>query len=478
MYLNEAFRALSALNEDTFSVSDDGISKLADFQQNDDLVDEIKVIDPEATTEEDLADSYVGKVILDCCVCHSKLYKDKEEIELNEDETLANVGEECPFCYTPDGFKVVGEITTFGGVSDDDDDDTAEDAVSEEDTDDVAEDDSVEESLSQTPAEEITDPKSESKSEPLTESSDTVDEGLFGKKKQPAKPAATAKKRKWQVYDCWDKLVVGEYDTRPEAEESAAGRGHDGRYRVQMSESIEEGFKIVDRKTGFTIDNGFTTERDALNAIEDKYQSEIGRYKVIRESVNNVNVETDDSIVNVATDETGKVTVTTEPNTQDEVDAGDEVMVPVSDGTQTDIVAGNDEIPADEESVDVDLEEFDEESFDNLGESYLKSIYENVDSYRTTGVASKNDAIIVEGIIKFTSGAEKKTSFVFESKDCTKSGKYRLCGSNKSLAEGAKAFTLSGSINDGKFITESFNYNYKEKDAQGALKRVYGTIKG
>lgn len=115
MYLTEAFKALNALNEDTFSVTDDGIEKLAAFQQDDDLADEVKVIDPEAETEEDLQDSYVGKVILDCCVCHSKLYKDKEEVEVNEEENLANVGEECPYCYTPDGFKVIGEVVAFGG---------------------------------------------------------------------------------------------------------------------------------------------------------------------------------------------------------------------------------------------------------------------------------------------------------------------------------------------------------------------------
>ena len=65
-----------------------------------------------------------------------------------------------------------------------------------------------------------------------------IEEGLFGKKKKPEQKSTSQKKaKKWQVYDCWDKLVVGEYDTKPEAEDSAASRGHDGRYKVQMSES-------------------------------------------------------------------------------------------------------------------------------------------------------------------------------------------------------------------------------------------------
>jgi hypothetical protein len=41
MYLAEAFKALNALNEDTFSLTDDGIKKLSEFEQNDDLTDEI-----------------------------------------------------------------------------------------------------------------------------------------------------------------------------------------------------------------------------------------------------------------------------------------------------------------------------------------------------------------------------------------------------------------------------------------------------
>ncbi len=348
MNLNEAFRALNALNEDTFSVSDDGIAKLADFRDNDDYEDEIKVIDVDAETEDDLQDSYVGKVILDCCVCHSKLYKDKAEIELNDDETFANVGEECPFCYTSDGFKVVGEVAAFGGVADNDGAEDVEDG-----------NDTVEESLTEpTTKDDIKDEKSEPKNEPLTE------------------------------------------------------------------------------------------------------------------EVNNVNVETDDSIVNVSTEGDGKVTVTTEPKTPDTAD-GDEVIVPVTDETQSEI-----ETPVEgEEMVDGEFDDFDEESFDELGESYLKEIYENVDSYKTTDVSSDIDHLFVEGVIKFTSGAEKKTSFIFEAKDCTKTGKYRLIGENKQLTAGKKAFTIAGKINEGKFITESFNYNYRTRDNQGKLSRVYGTKK-
>lgn len=116
-YLNEAFKRLAALDEDAFDITtEDGVENLDDFIDKDSFIDKIEIIDPDAQDEDEIKDSYVGKVILDCCVCHSKIYKDKEDVHIDEEVELANVDEECPFCFTAgDGFKVVGEIAPFGG---------------------------------------------------------------------------------------------------------------------------------------------------------------------------------------------------------------------------------------------------------------------------------------------------------------------------------------------------------------------------
>ena len=50
---------------------------------------DIDIIDPDANNEDELSDSYVGKVVLDCSVCHSKIYKDPSEIVIDEVEELA-----------------------------------------------------------------------------------------------------------------------------------------------------------------------------------------------------------------------------------------------------------------------------------------------------------------------------------------------------------------------------------------------------
>ena len=96
MNLTEAFKVLDSLTEDTFDLDQAGIAKLSDFEGDNFQDDTIMVIDAKANTEDELKNSYVGKVILDCQVCHSKQYKDKEDVVLDDTHTLANVGEECP----------------------------------------------------------------------------------------------------------------------------------------------------------------------------------------------------------------------------------------------------------------------------------------------------------------------------------------------------------------------------------------------
>ena len=120
MNLTEAFKALDNLEEDVFSVNDEGIEKLQNFIKNDDSVDELNVydLDVEDDTKKELEACHVGDVILDCCVCHSKIFKPISEVVINDEKEVANEGEECPYCYSVDGFKVVGEVTPLENTED------------------------------------------------------------------------------------------------------------------------------------------------------------------------------------------------------------------------------------------------------------------------------------------------------------------------------------------------------------------------
>ena len=436
MRLSEAFKALDALNEDTFTLSDDGIKKLAEFENNDDLVDELSIIDLDAETEDDFEESYVGKVILDCCVCHSKLYKDKEDLEIDEESAMANVGEECPYCYTADGFKIVGEVAAFNKDSEEVDDD---EVVNNDETnpDEVDNDLTDSDNTNNEDDDEVTEELTESiDGEDEKNEEEPLEEGIFGKKS--TKSSST--------------------------------------------------FKVIDGQHKNTIKGGFKTKDDAYDWIEtNKEPHEYSQYSVvtedldesnpINEDVNNVNVETDEDIINVSTDDSGKVTVTTEPKTA-EAESGDEVIVPVSPETENDILNNEDSDEAEfsEEEVDMSFDDFDEESFDDLGEQYFKESYENVDSFKTVNVTEVNEGLLVEGVIKFTSGSSKKTSFIFESNEIDKDNNLKFIVENKEMNNG-KVFSAIGNVKENKLILESLSYDYEEKDEEGNVNKISGTVK-
>lgn len=335
-YLSEAFKKLDFLTEEEFSLQD--TAGLDDMDQllKTPASNIANVVDPEAETEDELQDTYIGKVILHCPVCNSMIYKDLEDIVKDDVEELVNIGEECPYCYTSEGFKVIGIVSPF------------EETSEEEEQEDEEED----------PAEE----------------------------------------------------------------------------ENELTEEFEK-----------------------------------------------VEVATENQKVTLDADDDGKLTIEAEPveeDDEDEEDEEEEVLAPVPDEVADDIEATANNSEDEDEEVEYDVEDFDSDSFDELGESYLKSVYENVRSYKTTDVSSKGNTLVVEGLIKFNSGKTKPTKFVFEANTATKNNKLRFIGENKQITRGRKAFTITGKLNENKsFITERFNYNYMTKNEKGKSTRLYGTLK-
>lgn len=327
-YLSEAFKKLDFLTEEDFSLyNNDSIDNMGQLLA-DPVTPTQDVIDPEAETEDELQDTYIGKVILHCPVCNSMVYKKLEDIVKDDVEELVNVGEECPYCYTSEGFKVIGIVSPF------------EEGKDEEDN------------------------------------SETTEE-------------------------------------------------------TEVEKSVNEEFEKVE-------------------------------------------VATEDQKVTLDADDDGKLTIEAEP-VKDTEEA--DVLAPVPTEV-ADTIEETEESPWPEDEVDYDVEDFDSDSFDELGEAYLKAVYENVSSYKTTDVSSQGNTLVVEGLIKFNSGKMKPTKFVFEAKTATKNNKLRFIGENKNITRGRKAFTLTGTLNENKsFITERFNYNYMTKNEAGKSTRIYGTLK-
>ena len=138
MYIEEAFKRLNLL-EDDYSYSEDQQLELLNSFVSDDIDDipEEEIIDVEAETCDDLQDNYIGKVIIECDCCHTRLYKDQEDLILGSSEDgveLFNVDEECPVCHTTSGYRVIGKIEQYSDDAHKEDEEEHDDEPEQEET--------------------------------------------------------------------------------------------------------------------------------------------------------------------------------------------------------------------------------------------------------------------------------------------------------------------------------------------------------
>lgn len=439
-YLTEAFKALNILSEDVFTLDDSSIHELDKYMNDsgDDLTI-YSVVDPEATTEDELEKDYIGKVILECGVCHSLNYENKDEIILDEDSELVNVEKECPFCHSTYGFKIIGEVADYHTDEDnhDDADDDPDARLADIETDEEDEAESIEEAT-------------KTLVKPLSEVDGTLGNVLNKHADELSK-----------VTDAHSALAFLD-SIEPEVTQKD--------YLAKVKMNIR---KAPHRAQTYLYD--ILLKGDGKGLTED---------------INNLTIDTDETHMEMKAEDDDKVTIITEPIQEEDDDSSDEVIAELDTDTEDEIVSNNaeeteeeteekiEETPAEEsDSVDVDVDEFDEESFDELGESYLKSIYENVDKYNTTNIIQKADnQLVVEGVITFKSGAKKSTQFIFESISTNGKGLVKFVGQNSDITPGKKAFKLRGTLESKKLIAESLTYNYLVKD-NDKNKRINGTIK-
>ncbi len=621
-YLTQAFKSLNILDEDVYDFNEKDIDIVDDkINNNDD--ETIDVIDAEANDVSELKDSYVGKVIIDCNVCHSKIYKDKEKIVVCDENDCVNVDEECPYCASTEGFVIVGEIAPFNGdaetnegvcnesleevapnirsnilsfpngtyfyidyengklfsgsavggsivpeVSIDYDKDETFDAnlnnlfdkmieenpeLLDDETLDEASDpngrklfkefkvyvdgrlyetshteqrrDEIVKILKQTyPESDVTvEPYNHYESGYARKSLERiiakqladygVDESLDEAHRESADedevreltlyaendsdtyhrmtmPTIKNLARKMKAGK-FDKdlavkafLYVAEYAAKkykkefdgddgvfykfnPATREEVAKNLLDG--SMEHIEGIANGeyneaLDVSDRVIIDTKEDGFLTKKHDL--MKDGYKV-IGtgdgkiimaKPKKMDEAIENISIDTGDQVIDIATET---------KNEKEEETV--ETIKPVSDDTKEEIKNNND--------IDIDVDEFDEETFDELSEEYLKKNYSNVESYKTSCVKSNGNTLRLEGVITFKSGNKKATNFVFESACITKDGIAKFNGKNEEIAKGKKSYTMVGSLKDNKFIAESLHYNYRAKDVNGEKKRIFGTSK-
>lgn len=230
--------------------------------------------------------------------------------------------------------------------------------------------------------------------------------------------------------------------------------------------------------------------RNIYNKIASRMPETEPTTEELHEDIQNLSLTTDETQVKLTSDENGKVTLVTEPVIKEDAESevidepaaeGELEIAPVSDET-VDAIVDNNEVETEEDKEipeepveeageeDVALDEVDEEGLDELGESYMKAVYENVASFRTTNVSANDTHIVVEGLIKFTSGTERKTGFIFEA-HTARDNKVNFRGCNEHFSKDRNSFTLDCSVVDRKLLPESLSYNY---DVDG--RKISGTV--
>ena len=480
-YLTEAFKKLDVLNEDVFEVDDEGIAQLKDFEIEDKYNDTVSIIDPNAEDEEGLSDNYVGKVILDCCVCHSKIYEDKEDVELDEDGELANVDKECPFCYSTDGFKVIGQVTEYDPKEEDEEEVEVKAKEDDKDTDvdvEVKEKEKVEEGVSRK-RRDIIDAEADNKKERLKKFIARKRDDIDSDRDYRMKRGITRRNEgKCRGKDCELKEapIYGlnpQFDSRKSFYGKAqVDTGDDGlsnrlySYDTLVAE-IKNGKPVVYGTFSQTTLRHIKDWLKQLGFKADSAKQIMADYgEKVNESLDSISIDTGDQTIDISAHDKEKTF---------EAGADEETIEPVSAEVKSEIIANSE--PEGEE-IEADIDEFSEEDFDGLGESYLKKAYNNVESYKTTKASVNGNFLRLEGVITFKSGNKKKTNFVFESKAMTKDGRVKFIGENAQICKGRKAFTIIGTLKENKFLPESLKYNYKANDKEtGLSKRVYGTVR-
>lgn len=454
-YLTEAFKELQALKEDTFDLSKNGVEELEKFLDGDDVSDLEIVYDTNAEDEQDLADSYDGDVVLQCVVCNSKIVVSSDDVVIDDSADVVNIDEPCPQCGATSGYKIIGQVAAYNS------NDTG------------IEDESMQESFRARKSSFLTEKKDST--EDLW---DTVGGMLDGTKdrqtinKNTGKPQVIGNK---PLYDA-DQIGIDDDGyfvwVNDESEAEKAKRLAD-RFKLKSFMGKPERVSGPNRRFHISIPETRAYEQTLLYMDTEKELELVteSANESLKESVKNVTVETDSDTITVTPEDSGNITVQT--CSKDTSDAEEATIIPVTD-TLKDEIEMNDSNFDEESTEDIDLDNIEVESFDELSESYLKKVYNNVASFETLKSSYDKGKFLVEGIITFNSGAKAKTQFSFNAQKKLRNGLYKFTGLNEAFSKSKNAFSIS--VND-KGICESLTYRYTGTDAKTNKKVVlYGRV--
>lgn len=472
-FLNEAFNRLRKLDEDAFDMSDLGIHELGDFRLQDENTDLTPVIDSDAQTQDELDKTYINQVILECPICHSNIFKKVEDVILTSDpNSLANPEEACPFCGEDGGFLIVGQVKKFDPQHQEDETVPAEEVNSEVVND---EEMSIQETSEKTP-EEIVEDYDQIKTEIIEKLKnhgyDLNNENGLSYIKAAVEYLKTVQKYDPEyTVDRWIEDTVSNY---PEdlIEFKAVAEGLHFPKIAKIDEDLDDiHIDIEDGELEVETDEKKISVEDGKTVIKDKCP-ECEQDEVIAP----VSDELEQEIINNNAEEEPETEEVSEESeteaAEDDAEEADEVDIDFTDSTEDD--EKNEE--EDDDMQDIEIDEIQEESFNIIGNKLLQNIYENVDRFEMTKASTSSNQLKLEGLITFKSGKTKPTQFIFEAKDISKTGRLRFLGENAHISSAKKPFMITGYLKDNKYIVESLNYNFSAKRADGTPIKLQGTV--
>lgn len=429
MNLMEAFKALDQLNEDVFSVDAEGIKKLNDFMQNDDSVDELSVFDIDSTEDDAIRDDEEcneGDMILDCCVCHSKVFKPISEVVVDEESQIANAGEECPYCFSVEGYKIVGQVKASG-----EEESSVDEEVSASDEDSIQGESDV--------AEEVLDvPFSDLDSDEEDEVQESVKDRIINCRMK-------------------DKRIDESIDLLTK-DNTIASLLRDNMHKLSSITDVNE---LRDAIMDLVNESDIANKPAALKLKRDLYSkksvgallSTIGTYmtgeKVIKVGRNSTKSRKESFKHRRITENVDTIKITSDDITisMDSDNDEDESI----EGTNDNLVI---EPVSDEAKEQIDFNSVDKESAEDAIEESLKESFGNVKFFRCSNIVPRNNRFIVEGVIGFNSGRKRNTNFVFKPRKITES-KVIFKGYSKELQESVKSMSLVCRNRGKKCIAES-----------------------
>lgn len=479
-YLTEAFKKLSLLEDEfNFSADKDAIDELSYFVSDDiDEIPEETIIDPEAHEEDELQDHYIGKVVMECQCCHSRMYKDPAEVVIDDDSGLANIEEECPICGNTCGYTVIGEIKPFDGTPEVKDDiEPEEEPVEEED---IKLSESVKSALKKI-------------NEDIDKVTVKTDDGEVKVDNNDGRVTVDfSNENDIPVEENAESIVPLDDDTMTQIENNIPEDDEMSTDDIPL-ENEEIDVEPLDNEP--VEEEPATEEPTEEEPIEEPAEEETE--EEVTESLNESNLA--DELKAKLNKLSNKESFLDEEINLEETSLADKLKAklarlaneePLEEAVEelTEDSSLRDKLMKKLQSLEMknedlsidDIEDIDDEAYDDLMESYLNRVYSNVDSFKTKKVDIDNGTLVVEGLIKFKSGNQRNTTFNFDKISRSKKGDIVLEGTNKTFTNMSKAYKLRSSMENGKLLPESMIYHYvnrKLNESDGSKSRIYGRVK-